>query len=85
MKTQTKTLKKTKYSVYYFVRNGEKVVKQHRDFIQKRTAIQGFFKTKLKFGENLEEVYIIDNETGLIDAEHNEKKAEKPKKTKKQS
>ena len=77
MKQPTKTLKKTKYSVHYFVRNADKVIKQHRDFIQKRTAVQGFFKTKTKFGKNLAEIYVIDNETGLICDEYHEKEGAK--------
>ena len=70
------TLKKTKYSVHYFVRNEGKIIKQHRDFIQKRTAVQGFFKIKTKFGKSLTEIYVFDNETSEILEEYHEKNEE---------
>ena len=56
------TLKKTKYSVHYVVRDGDKLVKKHVDYIQMRTAVQGFNKIKLKTGKNLVEIAVFDNE-----------------------
>lgn len=57
-------MKKTKYSVNYIVSDGDKLVKKHVDYIQMRTAVQGFYKIKMKTGKNLVEIAVFDNEIG---------------------